>query len=282
MKKILANFFRSVKEISLPLRMKLRKNASYKPLSGKKDGVVVSLTSFPARIGNVWVALDSLFRQDRVPDRIVLVLTEEEFPGGLSDLPESVLRFIPCGVEIVFLPFNLRCHNKYWWPFAFCPDATVITVDDDSEYRKDTVSRLLDISKKYPWAVCCNIAAVIDPGNFNTYSSWKKSSSPSAPGNLNVALGFAGVLYPPSVDRTPFLDRDLAMSLSSTADDLWLKAVELDREIPVARGDFFPKPVTIKSSQAVSLRKVNKGTENRNDIQWKALDGHFHLKEKVK
>ena len=71
------------------------------------------------------------------------------------------------------------------------------------------------------------------------------------------------------------------MKLAPTADDLWLKAVELDRGIPVATGRFFPKPVTIKSSQTVSLRKVNKGKENRNDIQWKALDGHFHLKEKL-
>ena len=281
MNKFLSNSVRAILEITLPLRMRMRKGASCKPLSGKKDGVVVSLTSFPARIGNVWMTLDSLFRQERVPDRIVLVLTEEEFPGGLAEVPESVLRFIPSGLEIVFLPFNLRCHNKYWWPFANCPGATVITVDDDCEYRKDTVSRLLDLGRKYPGAVCCNIAAVIDPGRFNTYSAWRKSSAPSAPGHLNIALGFAGILYPPSVDRTPFLEKDLAMKLAPTADDLWLKAVETDRRIPVATGKFFPKPVTIKSSQTVSLRKVNKGTENWNDIQWKALDGHFHLKEKL-
>lgn len=71
------------------------------------------------------------------------------------------------------------------------------------------------------------------------------------------------------------------MSLAPTADDLWLKAVELDCGIDVACGGFFPKPVTIKSSQKVSLRSVNKGAMNMNDVQWKALDDHFNLKDKI-
>ena len=47
--------------------------------------------------------------------------------------------------------------------------------------------------------------------------------------------------------------------------------------IGVACGGFFPKPLTIKSSQVVSLRSKNKGPENRNDLQWTALDEYFGL-----
>ena len=281
MGKTLSNIVRAIKEASLPVWMPFRRNAAYTPLSGRKDGLVVSLTSFPERIGNLWMVLDSLFRQDVRPDKIVVVLTKEEVPEGASSLPESLRKFEPLGVETVFLPYNLRCHNKYFYAFGRYPDATVVTVDDDCIYRKDTLKRLVDLHRKNPGAVCCNIAAVIDPDDFTSYKAWKKSSSEGEPDHLNVALGFAGILYPEDIDRTIFLDRETAEKLAPTADDLWLKAVEIDRGIKVARGRFFPKPVTIKSSQKVSLRSVNKGTESRNDRQWEALDGHFHLREKL-
>jgi len=282
MRKFFSNIGRAFKELTLPLWMCLRRKATYEPLSGKRDGLVVSLTTMPKRIYGLWVVMDSLFRQTVRPDRIILVLTEEEFPVGKESLPESLLRFCPLGLEIVFLPYNLRCHNKYIYSLGSCPGATVITVDDDCYYRRDTIERLVDLHRKYPGAVCCNIAGIIDPNHFYEYSFWKKSSSEREPSDLNVALGFAGVLYPSEIqDVELFLDRNLSKRLAPTADDLWLKACELVSGIKVASGPFFPKPVTISGSQKVSLRSVNKGVMNRNDTQWKSLDVHFSLRSRI-
>ena len=86
MKKFLSNIVRSIQEVTLPVRMPLRRNATYAPLSGRRDGLVVSLTTFPARIDNLWMVLDSLFRQRTRPDKIVVALTQEEFPQGASSL----------------------------------------------------------------------------------------------------------------------------------------------------------------------------------------------------
>ena len=277
MRKFLSNLARAVAEVSLPLWIRRKPSLEGVKLSGDERGVVVSLTSFPARIGKVWITLESLFRQTRRPDRIVLTLTEEEFPGGINDLPESLAPYIARGVEVVFLPYNLKCHNKYCHSLVAFPDAVVITVDDDCYYRSDTVERLLALHRKYPGAVCCNIAVVIDPSHFHEYSFWKKSSEESGPSSLNVALGFAGVLYPSGLPLDRILDRKTAGRLAPTADDLWLKAVEMASGIGVACGGFFPKPLTIKSSQVVSLRSKNKGPENRNDLQWTALDEYFGL-----
>ncbi|MBQ9173069.1 MAG: glycosyltransferase [Bacteroidales bacterium] len=281
MRKFLSNIVRSVKEVTLPLWVKPMKNSAHGKLSGKEDGTVVSLTSFPARIDGLWITVESLFRQTCLPDRIIIALTEEEFPHKLDDVPASLKKYIPLGVEIIFLPYNLRCHNKYLYALQTFPKASVITVDDDCYYRKDTLQRLLSLSAKYPGAVCCNIGAVIDPTHFHEYAFWKKSSSERKPDHRNVALGFAGVLYPAGLPLDSFCDMERAKALAPTADDLWLKAVEITNGIKVACGPFFPKPITVKSSQKVSLRKINKGTENRNDKQWKALDGHFSLKEKI-
>ena len=281
MRKFLANIVRSMKEVTLPLWAKTLKGARKSPLSGKEDGIIVSLTSFPARIDGLWITLESLFRQSVRPDRIVVALTHEEFPGGMKDLPESLTRFSSLGVEIVFLPSNLKCHNKYLYALQKYPNASVVTVDDDCYYRKDTIERLIYLRDKYPGAVCCNIGAIIDKDHFHEYAFWKKSSSEREPDYRNVALGFAGVLYPSGLPVDSFCDKDTAKTLAPTADDLWLKAVETVSGIKVATGPFFPKPVNIKSSQKVSLRKINKGIENRNNLQWKALDEHFQLKEKI-
>lgn len=275
------NLSRAIREVTLPLTGYRQRDYAH-PLSGREDGVIVSLTSFPARMSQLPLTLDSIMRQRALPDKIVLVLTQEEFPGGLECVPEPVRRMTDWGVEIVFLPYNLKCHNKYLYAVRRYPDAAVVTVDDDSLYARDTVSRLLDLHKKWPGAVCANRAARIDMGeHFGHYKSWERLHGPTGPSDLVVALGFAGVLYPPHCMDEGFFDEGLIRELSPTADDLWLKANEIRSGIPVVCGEYFCKPVTIKTAQKVSLRSVNKGAQNRNDSQWEALDGHFHLRERL-
>lgn len=281
LRKFAASLWRATDEATINLRMQTRKNSTYPPLSGREDGIVVSLTSFPARMKVVWITLDSLFRQKTRPDKIVLYLTDEEFPGGLAEVPERVKKFTASGLEIRFVPDNLYCHNKYFYALREFPEAVVVTVDDDSYYRSDTVGRLVEMHRKYPSAVCCNIASVINLDSFDNYSSWKKSSVPHAPNDLCLANGFSGVLYPPHVMGSGLFDKELLKKLAPKADDLWLKANEIDMGVKVVTGGYFPRPVTLGGSQKISLRKYNKGAENGNKLQWKALDDHFGLREKI-
>ncbi len=281
LRKFAASIWRAADEATINLRMQTRKNCSYQPLSGRRDGIVVSLTSFPARMGVVWITLDSMFRQKTRPDKIVLYLTDAEFPGGLAEVPQQVKRLAAFGLEIRFVPDNLYCHNKYFYALREFPDATVITVDDDSYYRSDTIGRLMEMNRKYPSAVCCNIASVINMDSFYDYSTWKKASAPHAPNDLCVANGFSGVLYPPHVIGPGMFDKELLLKLAPKADDLWLKANEVVMGVKVATGSYYPRPVTVGGSQKISLRKYNKGPENGNRLQWKALDAHFGLREKI-
>lgn len=280
--KLASNIIRAVKEGFLPLYMAFRKNSSYEPLTGRKDGLVVSLTTIPSRIDSLWITMDSLFRQKLRPDVILLVLTGEEFPEGMSGLPESLTRLQQYGLNIVFAPENLLCHNKYRWAFRHFAGSSIITVDDDCYYRNDMTSRLVDLSRRYPGSVCCNIAAIIDTDHFHEYKAWRKSASEHGNDDRCVALGFAGVLYPPHVFKGMVFDVDALRHLSPRADDLWLKACELVSGIKVSCGSYCPKPVTIKGSQKVSLRSTNKGSVNMNDVQWKALDEYFHLRERFR
>lgn len=279
--KFASTTIRSIKKCLLPAYMLFRKQRSYRPLSGHDDGMVVSLTSIPSRINTLWMTLDSIFSQTVRPDVILLVLSELDFPSGIEGLPESLTRLRQYGLRIVFEPDNLLCHKKYRHAFTHYPDATVITVDDDCYYRRDTISRLVELSRKYPGTVCANVAAVIDMDHFHEYKTWKKSTRERGNDAFLVATGFAGVLYPAHIFDESVLDVNTLRRLSPRADDLWLKACELVRGIRVSCGSYCPKPVTIIGSQTISLRRTNKGSRHLNDVQWKALDEHFKLREKL-
>lgn len=49
--------------------------------------LIVSLTSFPQRIGEIQYTLYSLLKQTCKPDAVILWLAEDEFPNREKDIP---------------------------------------------------------------------------------------------------------------------------------------------------------------------------------------------------
>lgn len=47
----------------------------------RKQKIVVSLTSYPARIDTVWLTIETLLRQSMKPDELILWLADEQFPS---------------------------------------------------------------------------------------------------------------------------------------------------------------------------------------------------------
>ena len=54
----------------------------------REETYIVSITSFPARINEIWITIETLLRQSFKPDKIILWLGEEQFPD--KQLPESL------------------------------------------------------------------------------------------------------------------------------------------------------------------------------------------------
>ena len=224
-------------------------------------GLVVSLTSFPLRISTLHLVIKSILKQDTLPERICLCLSEQEFPGRDVDLPNELTDLVPYGLEIAFVSYNLRPHNKYYYAFDKYPDKTIVTMDDDYIYGPDTISRLVRIHEKFSQAVCTNRTrrVLVCGDGFATYGKWSivKSDDIIKDKSL-IALGFGGVLYPPGSHDADFLDVTLSQRLAPRADDLWLKALELKKGIDVATGGGrFPQPVVIPRSQKEALNKGN-------------------------
>jgi hypothetical protein len=185
--------------------------------------VVVTLTSFPARIGETWIAIESIFQQTRVPGRIILVLAEEEFPG--RKLPKYILSQEARGLTVLWTDVNYRSYDKLLPVLKRYPDATVITIDDDKIMPRNLVADLVDASSENPgWIIGYRgWEMLVRSGELAFGRGWKRATPDSPPERVFIP-GNSGVLYPPGSLHPTVHDIETAMELAPTSDDIWFWA----------------------------------------------------------
>lgn len=253
------------------------------PALSNHSGVIVSLTTFPPRISQLHLMLKSILWQACPPEKIIVWLSEQEFPGQLNDLREELRELMANGIEFRFVPENFRSHKKYHYVFREYPDSKVITLDDDLIYPRNTVGRLLSLSYQYPETICGNVIRKIhtDGNTFSKYKKWAKVFTMPVNSSLqNVAIGCGGIYYPPHWYGEELFDWKIISEHCPIADDLWLKANELKRHVKVTGGGgFYPRPIELPQTQGNSLQKKNNGKVNQNDKQWKSLNEFWKLDE---
>ncbi len=248
----------------------------------KKEDFVVSLTTFPKRIDSLHVVIKIILNQTYPPSKILLWLSEEEFPKKLESLPNSLKKLLKYDIlEIKFVSGNLKSHKKYFYAFQEYSDKNIITVDDDIIYYPDTFERLFTINKIFPDSICANAAKeiLIQENAFLPYKKWKLiRSNEIYSSHKLIAIGYGAILYPKgcfNIDK--LIDLDQIKKSCLHGDDLWLKINALLNNKTIATGGkFFPIPLTIPSSQKFGLRNKNVGG-NENDIQWNKLNKAFNL-----
>jgi hypothetical protein len=236
--------------------------------------VIVSLTSFPERIEQAWIPIETMFRQDRVPDRIVLVLADDEF--GSRSLPRSLRRQQRRGLEIVWIEHSTRSFDKLVPTRCAHPDAAIITIDDDVIYERWVVSRLLSFAAQHPRAVVGHRAWTItfaDDG-LAPYREWEPATA-DTPAVEVFLTGVGGVLYPPGVLPTDLLtDIELATRLCPTADDVWFWAVAAHAGVPAhCLGLESFRPLR-QQEHTPQLHTINR-EGGQNDVQLGRVIEHF-------
>ena len=113
--------------------------------------LVVSFTTYPARIDNVWMVVDSIVRQTMRPFVIELWLSEENFPQKELELPLTLMKYKLRGfLDIKWVKEDLKPHKKYFYSFLQHKDKFVVTIDDDLYYRRDMIALLWKIYEKFP------------------------------------------------------------------------------------------------------------------------------------
>ena len=242
--------------------------------------LIVSLTTIPSRIDNIWITLESVFRQSYKPDRIILWLSNEEFDD--ISLPNNLLELKKKGLEISYCE-NIRSHNKYFHTIVNNPNATIVTVDDDIIYPENMIANLIQIHNEFPKAVCSNMTHLVTykNGNLIPYTKWKPTYKKILkPTHKLIQLGVCGVLYPPNVLPKDCFNKTLIRQLSYGSDDVWLNTMCLLNDTPIVTNKTFNKYfLTISGSQKVSLLSIN-SFQGRKDKILKAVHQYFNINEK--
>lgn len=205
--------------------------------------VVVTLTSYPARIATVHRSLRSLFGQSRLPDKIVLYLAEQDFPNREADLPEPLVSMLWRDFEIHWVPRDLKSHKKYFWAFEEFADCLVVTVDDDLIYRRTMIEELLAAYAAHPKSVIASRAHLMmfeSDGSLKPYNGWLSVAAMEHPALVGTssmrhfATTGAGTLFAPELIPKFVQSASIIEECCLYADDLWLKVVEAIAGVSVA------------------------------------------------
>ncbi len=268
---------RTLANIVLPVYFRsTQSNPFYrlKPIDKSKGRVIVSFTSFPKRIGKVWMVVESILRQTKKPDRLILWLSKEQFPT-LRSLPLSLLRMQSRGLEIVLCDEDIRSHKKYYYVMKEFPDDTIITIDDDLLYNSCIVEYLLSSSAKNPHYIIANHAKRIAFFNKNLlpYSKWKVPCR-DLPDSILVQIGIGGVLYPPHSLHQDVISVVKALHYTPMADDIWLFVMARLIGNKVVKSNYKGGFLPIQYFSNVTLSSVNNG-EELNDKQIKSVRKYY-------
>ena len=244
--------------------------------------LIVSLTSFPARIDSVKTVLDSLYRQTLQADEIILWLAEEQFPNKETDLPLSLQEDLAAKRFTLRWCDDLGCHKRYFYVMQEYPEDNIVTVDDDLYYHPDSLEKLMEAHKRYPNAVVALTTYLVSlDKNLQPLPvlSWLFDfQQMHEPSMLLLAGPGGGALFPPhSIDERIF-DKQLIYDTCSGygriyADHILLKAGCMLKHTPVLAVPSKPY-YRLPDTQDTALRKILPSEEHINQVI-KEISEHF-------
>lgn len=240
---------------------------------------IVSLTSFPERIDEIWVTVETLLRQSFKPDKIILWLSKVQFPNLV--VPNSLLEQTGRGLEIEFVDDDIGSHKKYFYAFEKFPEANIITVDDDVYYPVDTLKHLVEASSRFKNCIIANRAHKItfSKGNLRPYRQWIHNVKGLQESSfLYVPTGVGGVLYPSNSYHKDIFDVQTFKKICFLADDLWIKVATLRNNSLVTITPYFNKDlISVGNTQRIKLVSSN-SMGGGNDRQFKEVLRFFKIK----
>ena len=250
----------------------LAKSHIKKRISGK--GIIISFTSFPARINNVWQVVECMLRQTYRPSKIILWLSKEQFPNT-DDIPNSLRVREGELFEIRMVEGDIRSHKKYYYAAKEYPDSFIFLIDDDIYYPSDLLEKAWTAHLKYPDAIISNYAYRIrlsDIGGLPlSYTEWDRIYESTIGYNIFFGSG-GGTLFQPATLYKDLTNLELSMRLTPQADDIWLNTMSRLNHVPVAViSNGLPLPIKIASNICLSTDNLS----GNNDRQFSAVIQYY-------
>ena len=249
---------------------------SFSGVSKEHNDLIVSLTSWKKRINTAFLAIRSLMLQTYKPEKILLWLSEEEFPSKEEEIPSSLLDLQEYGLEIKWCDKNLLSHKKLIYSIQEFPNHSIVTADDDLYYRESYIEDLYSEYLKYPEYIHCHRGlrifinssgklGVIKDRGYNPYMF---------PTILNEATCGGGALFPPNSLYKDFCNEKFISKLSLYSSDLWFWAMSVLKGTKTKVTQNFKKHLNllfIKDTQKNGLDKINTNNENNSEILKKQI-----------
>jgi len=250
--------------------------------------LIVSLTTFPERIGTVALCLDSLLRQSLKPDRLILWLSESNELGrpviSQASLPADLCRLIPRGLEIRWCK-DIRSFRKIVPTLRAHPTALIVTADDDIFYPRHWLKALYDAYQAEPQYVHCHRAHLMQydaTGAPMPYNQWQMMAHGYQGPSFDLfPTGVGGVLYAPRHLHAEMLNESAFLALCPKADDVWLKAMSVMAHTEckkVTPHTFTFCSIRIPNNRTLESENV---TLNGNDPQIKAVLTRYGVLRKM-
>ena len=250
--------------------------------------VIVSLTSYSARIHDVYLPIESIMQGSVKPNRIVLWLSKDEFQD--DSLPAFLGNQRKRGLEVRYCN-DIRSYKKLIPSLNAFPDSAIITVDDDIVYDFDLVEKLIESYMKDINSIHANRLCKISfdkYGNLLSYLDWDSSEvEPYSEDRFYFLTGGGGTLYPPHAFTKEVFDEDTFMKICPTGDDIWFNAMARLANTKIRKA-YTRHPngedyLSLEHLQSSGLCKTNNAPDNcANDIQIKAVFTKYSLYDKLK
>lgn len=238
--------------------------------------VIVSFTSFPARIDKIDRVVKCMLRQTVLPRKIILWLSKDQFGRDHVQIPEKLSLLTGEIFEIRMVDGDIRSHKKYLYSFKEFPDNEILLIDDDIYYPSNMIETLLEGKRKYPDSVICRYGSVMGyntKGRLAPYNIWwNETNEETSDPNFFLGTG-GGTLVTPSLLYKDTTNIELAWQLCPLADDVWINAMinlsGLEKH-KIKSGLL----LQVSELQSVALKYINV-TENQNDKQIESVRKYY-------
>lgn len=273
---------RIVSNLVIPINFMITKKhrIKYQSKNDFEKKIIVSLTSFPARINRIWLVIECILRQSMRPDLIILYLAESQFPNRERGLPKKVLKYLDNKqLEIKFVE-DLRSHKKYFYSFQEFADDLVILVDDDIFYPSNTIENLLIEYKKHPDCIICSRANNVkkEKGKILPYEKWEKLKTFKGPSFSVFHTSGGGTLYSPGRFTSDLYDKNVFLTYCKYADDVWLNLQAQRSKLQTVKTGRYSEILPILNFNTYALKNINVASGG-NDEQLKKLIDFYKIDE---
>ena len=269
---------RSIANCLLPLYFRLTASRAGKGVtdtSASFGRIIISISSFPARIEKIWITLESLLRQTHKPDMIILWLSRQQFPNEIADLPQNLIALQARGITIRFVDEDYRSHRKYLYTLCEYPNDILVTADDDLIYPPHLLADIWHTHLAQPDAIITTYAhgkEYDQSGHLRPYTEWRNNSTD---GPYFFCSG-GGTLFPVGSLSPETTDIKTAIHLCPYADDIWLNVMALRQHTTVEHIPYrwLPLPVLSNGQEKLSTTNVY---DHGNDRQIAAVEEYFGI-----